>query len=270
MRDFYATRPQPLDQADGLRRMFTAPRRRCLAVVGNPHVAFGGVLIERLTTALAAWRRHTLVVDAADRSPAAPELSWLDLAACVEPLSPDVCYLPARGLPSRHIDTRGSAARVLEVLGDAAPQADTLVLHANALDLSRIFARRHVRPVVMMADMANSVTDAYASLKLLATRNGVLGFDVMIAADPYGDRASRIVRQLADCAEKFLGVTMHAWARVDPACDSREAPDDDLLRLVGDLLAADDEIPADALRGPVANPFLPEQPTGLAVQPVRN
>ena len=34
-----------LDQAHGLRRMFAAQRQRHIALVHNPHVAFGGLAI---------------------------------------------------------------------------------------------------------------------------------------------------------------------------------------------------------------------------------
>lgn len=55
MRDFYATSASmPLDQADGLRRLFAGARGRCLVpLVSNPHVPFSGAAIERLTAALA-------------------------------------------------------------------------------------------------------------------------------------------------------------------------------------------------------------------------
>ncbi len=41
-----------------------------MPVVSNPHMAFGGVLLERLCTALAEHGLHTLVVDAVASAPA--------------------------------------------------------------------------------------------------------------------------------------------------------------------------------------------------------
>ena len=53
MRDFYATSgPMPLDQADGLRRLFGGRRRSVLALVSNPHVAFGGLAMDRIAALL--------------------------------------------------------------------------------------------------------------------------------------------------------------------------------------------------------------------------
>jgi flagellar biosynthesis protein FlhG len=49
MHDFYASsRPAPLDQADGLRRMFAGRRRSVLPLVANPYAPFSGVVLDRL------------------------------------------------------------------------------------------------------------------------------------------------------------------------------------------------------------------------------
>ena len=53
MHDFYAhSRPMPLDQADGLRRMFAGRQQRVLALVANPYVAFSGVVLDRLVAGI--------------------------------------------------------------------------------------------------------------------------------------------------------------------------------------------------------------------------
>ena len=94
------------DQADGLRRLFAHSRVCVVPVVSNPHVAFGGVMLERLCTAFAEHGKHTLVVDAAERANQHAEMALLDLAECIEPLSPQVSYLAARGLALRFVDAR--------------------------------------------------------------------------------------------------------------------------------------------------------------------
>lgn len=235
--DPVTTRPTPLDQADGLRRLFATSRASFVALVANPRVPIDGVLIERLGTALTALGRRVLIVDAAATSPPAPELAWLDLAACIEPLTPALAYLPARGLPARHVDTRGCSGALLDALAEAAPQADAIVLHAGASDLGRLFMQRAPRPVLMAADTPASVTEAYAGLKLLALRHGWLSFDLLLAAAPGSPRRARIARQLADCADRFVGAVLHDWAAVDPTADAGEPPDTHLLRLADALLA---------------------------------
>lgn len=243
MRDFYAsTAAMPLDQADGLRRLFAAARRRCLVpLVSNPHAAFSGAVIERLTAAFAAAGRHTLVVDAADSAPLPDALARVDLASAIEPLGAEVCYLAARGLPLDYVDTRGSASALLDALTDAAPQADVLLLHASASDLARVFQRRAARPLVIAADHPESVKHAYASVKLLAQRCTLMTFDLLLAAAPRSPRLAHIAQSLAGTADGFLGSLMQGWAVVDPAADPSARPGAQLQRLVRGQLALADE-----------------------------
>jgi hypothetical protein len=118
----------PPDQAHGLRRMFAQAGVRLVPVVANPHMAFGGVLLERLCSALAGEGARTLVVDASDGAPAPGELAVMGLAECIESLSPDVSYLAARTLPLRYVDTHGSTAPFLQAVADAAPQCDIVLV----------------------------------------------------------------------------------------------------------------------------------------------
>ena len=95
------TSRSPADQADGLRRLFTAPRQRIVPLVANPMVENSGVVLERMATALAGLGANTLLVDAADTSPDAHEMADIDLAACVEPLGDKVHYLADAGQQPR-------------------------------------------------------------------------------------------------------------------------------------------------------------------------
>lgn len=246
MQDFYApTGPAPLDQADGLRRLFGGRRRRVIALASNPFVAFGGVVLERLTSACAEQGCRTLVVDAAESSPVPRDMARLDLAACIEPLSPQVSYLAARGLPLAHVDTRGSAERFLDALAEAAPETEVLLLHATGGDLARMFQRRAVRPLLLAADHPDSIKHAYASCKLLAQRCRAMTFDLLLAAPPGSPRLEAIAQSMAGCADSFLGVLMRAWACVDPASEVHDPIPAPLQRLVAAQLALDDEGHAD-------------------------
>src|SRR5689334_6082406 len=125
MRDFYATSQRmPLDQADGLRRLFAGRRCQLLALAANPHVAFSGIVLDRVAAVLAGSGRQVLVVDAASSSPLPNEMAGVDLGACIERIAPRVSYLPARGLPLTYVDTRGSAAGFINAVQQAAPQAE--------------------------------------------------------------------------------------------------------------------------------------------------
>jgi len=229
--------------ADGLRRLFAGRGCRVLALAANPHVAFGGLVLDRVAAVLAALGREVLVVDAADSSPAAHELARLDLAACIERVAPRVAYLPARGLPLAHVDTRGSSAAFIDALQAAAPDAEVLLLHADAADLARLLKRRAVRPLLLGADHPESIKHAYASCKLLVQRCQLMSYDLLLAASPLSPRAADIAASLGSCAEGFLGAALRDWALIDPAGDPAEATDEALARLLGAQLEID-ETPA--------------------------
>lgn len=240
----------PLDQAHGLRCLFTGAQVRFVPLLSNPHVAFGGVLIDQLLTTLAGLGRHTLLVDAAERSQQPQELASVDLAQAVEPLAPRVSYLAARGLPLRHLNSQGSMASFLDALAQAAPQADVVLVHASATDLARVFMRRAARPIVLACDHPVAVTHAYAGIKLLVQRAGLRVHGLVLGASADSPRAERIARHLSDCADLFLAAVVHGWARIDPSTAAGEPPSVALHQLVRDSLIDDasDELDDDAPR----------------------
>jgi flagellar biosynthesis protein FlhG len=226
------------DQAAGLRRLFGSTRQHVIALAHNEHVAQTSLVIDRLCGAAAGLGLHTLVVDAADSAPAPHEMALIDLPSCIEPLSEDMSYLAARGLPIRHVDTQGRCGGFLDAVARAAPQADLLLVHAGTVDLARLFAGRRLRPLVMGADTPRAMTEAYAALKRLAQRPGWLAHDVLIVADPQGPRTERLGESLAECAERFLGAAIHDCVVIDPHADAL-APDPRLVQLLRAQLAQD-------------------------------
>ncbi len=232
--------PSPLDQAHGLRALFAHAQVRFVPVVSNPHVAFGGMMLERLCTAFAGHGAKVLVVDASERASDPSEMALLDLAACVETLSPRVSYLAARGLPLRYVDTTGSTRPFLQAAAESAPGSQIVIVHAAASELCRLFARRSVDsddsvacPLLLAADHPASVTHAYAAMKLLARRAGLLVHDLALGIADNSPRAERIAMQIAICADDFLGAVLRDWIRVDPATDACEAPSAALRRWAG-------------------------------------
>jgi len=224
------------DQADGLRRLFAHARVRYVPIVSNPHVAFGGVMLERLTAAFGEHGRHTLVVDAGERAPLHAEMATMELAECIETLSSQVSYLAARGLPIRFVDTHGSTASFLQACADAAPHADVVLVHAPATDLTRLFARSEVRPLLLADDRPVSVTHAYAAMKLLTQRAGLVVHDLLLAAAATSPRAERIAMQIATCADDFLGAVLRDWVQIDPATDATDPPTAALRRWARETL----------------------------------
>ena len=261
MHDFYAhSRPVPLDQADGLRRMFAGRQHRVLPLVANPYVPFSGVVLDRLSAVLSCGLStelsnvlpavlpavlpfpgcQVLVVDASSASPPPHEMAALDLSAGIEGVSPRVAYLPAGGLPMAYVDTRGSAGGFIDAVQRAAPQAELILLHADAPDLARIFKRRAARPLLIGSDHPDSIKHAYAGAKLLAQRCTLLSFDLLLAAAPQSPRAASIAQSLAGCIETFLGGVLCHTALIDPAGDPAAPPDTTLAALLAAQLALDE------------------------------
>jgi hypothetical protein len=241
MSDFYATSPPaPLDQAHGLRRLFAGAQQRLLPLAANPHVAFGGVVLDRLAAVLAASGRQVLVVDAGSGAPQPHELARLDLAVCIERIAPRVGYLPARGLPLAYVDTRGSAGSFIDALQTAAPWADVILLHADSHELARVLVRRSARVLLLGADHPESIKHAYASAKLLVQRCVLMSYDLLLAASPNSPRLAGIASSLAHCADSFLGALVHHCAVIDPAGDSSAPPDDNLEGLLAEQLTLDE------------------------------
>jgi hypothetical protein len=233
--------PPHADQADGLRRLFAhggAGAQRFIGVAANAEVAFSGLALERLAAACRSGvrpERRVLVVDCASPTALPKEMAQVDLAACIEPISPRLSYLAARGLPLRHVDARGACENFLQAVADALPEVGVVIVHAEAVELGRCFARREVRPLLLAADHPGSVTSAYANMKMLSARHGLMTFDLLLVAAAGSPRTPHIAEQLALTADRFAGTVLHDWAAIDPVVTE---PGPDLVRLALAQLAA--------------------------------
>jgi flagellar biosynthesis protein FlhG len=222
--------PAVPDQADGLRRLFAHAAPHCMALVANPHVAWSGLALEALARAGQALGRQVLLVDAADTSPPAPEAAAIGLEGCIDRLPGGALYLAARGLPRRVVDTRGSAAQLLDDLVTACPSAELVIVHAEASDLPRLFKGRPLRPLLLAADAVDSVTHAYAGWKLVAQRCGWLTADLMLLASASSPRRDAIARSLGGTADRYFGGLLVGTAFLDPTqAPGTPGPDTDAL-----------------------------------------
>lgn len=217
---------------------------RFVPVVSNPHLLFGGVVLERLCSAWAEAGLRTLVVDAGERAGEPRELVEFDLREGMEQLSTHVMYLAARGLPVRHVDARGSSAAFLSALAQAAPDVDVILVHASASDLARMFgqaARREgaqrLRPLVLTDVQPDAITHAYAAIKVLAQRANLLAHDLIVCATGRAAGVPAIAQRLAQCADGFLGAVQHQWLALDPFQSAAAAPDQQLCQMARELAA---------------------------------
>ncbi|MFL6697772.1 MAG: hypothetical protein ACJ8GJ_11435 [Vitreoscilla sp.] len=240
--------PPPTDQADGLRRMFAASQAVIVPVVANPHVEHHGAVLARLASVFAEQGLNTLVVDAADTAPEPGELAFIDLGACVEPLSPQLAYLAARGLPMQHVDTHGSCASFIPRMMNVVYDVDVVVIHTEARILARMLGERQLRPVLLASGAGESLTHAYAALKLLVQRLGLMSFDLVTpTVKGRGPTPAQITSRVSDCADRFLGAAMHDSAAIDPDIAFGVGSGPDLMRLAAaQLRASEPSLPAAA------------------------
>jgi flagellar biosynthesis protein FlhG len=231
----------PLDQAHGLRRLFASRTVHVVPLISNPHVLFGGVVMERLCAAWAEMGLRSLVVDAGERAHAPHELADLDLSDAIESLSSHVKYLAARDLPARYVDAQGSSASLLQALVDSSPGTDVVLVHAPATDWIRMVAQPlrsglapRLSPLVLADEQAAAVTHAYSSIKLMAQRAGLMAHDLIVLCDEAGERAQRVAHSVATCADRFLHAVQRTWIALDPA----QAAQDDPTPAVRDLARA--------------------------------
>jgi flagellar biosynthesis protein FlhG len=220
--------------------MFPNRVLRFLPVVSNPQVIFGGVVLERLCAAYAGFGLKTLVVDAGERARAPSELANFDLSEDIESLSDDVSYLPARGLPLRHVDAQGSSATLINVLADVAPQVDVVILHAPASELVRVLAKpakgHNLRPLIFTDENPAGLTQAYTAVKIMAQRAQWMAHDLIVCSGPGSKMSEQVARRLAHCADTFLGAAQRDWVVINPLEPAVQDPSDAFMRLAADLL----------------------------------
>lgn len=231
---------QPVDQAHGLRQMFPTRVLRFVPVVSNPQMMFGGVILERLCAAYAGFGLNVLVVDAGERARPPSELAAFDLSEGIEPLSSHIHYLAAKGLPLRHVDAQGSSSTLIDLLADAAPQMDVILLHASASELVRVLARRargvNLRPLLFTDEQPAGLTHAYGAVKTMVQRAQWMAYNLLVCAGPTSTMSAEIARRLGECADNFLGAAQRDWQQINPMEPATQDPSPAFLDMAADLL----------------------------------
>lgn len=231
---------RPADQAHGLRQLFVTRVLRFIPVVANSASGSGGLVLEHLCAVYAECGLNILVVDASEQARTPSELVDFDLSEGIQALSRQVSYMPARGLPLRYADTRGSCTQLLDALADASPRSDVVIVHARASELVRLFGDRTrgnpVRPLVYTNDLAEGLTEAYAALKVLSQRGGWMSYDLLVCAVADSTQAAPVVERLAQCADDFLGVAQRSAQRLDPETAADGEPHPRFMELAAGLL----------------------------------
>lgn len=213
-------RTQTVDQADGLRRLFSARSVRFIPVVANPFVADQAALTGRLCAALEDLRLYTLLVDAsgAGTGPSwhRPEGGWHGLASRVEVLTDRIARL---AVPEWAVSATPEA---LQALTEVAPLSQAVLVQGSATVLAALFGLSgrvlsRPRPIVVCDAREESVKHAYGELKTLVRRADWRGYNVLMSADEGAPAAWHVPGRLAQCAERFLGGVMHDCVSMAPS-----------------------------------------------------
>jgi hypothetical protein len=204
---------------------------RWLPVVANNQVWCMDELNESLATACVALGSRPLLVDGASSSPAAPASAALDLASGIRVLSRGIHYLPAGGLLHRYVDAQGSAGRFLDELLRAAPDVDTILVHADASDMARLFRHRPHVPLLLTVDEPESLKEAYTNWKWLNLRCAWSQARLLVAKTS-AERGEQMARTLSSCAAQFMDATLLDHAVVGSDAPDLSAPNEALLSLV--------------------------------------
>jgi flagellar biosynthesis protein FlhG len=101
-----------------------------------------------------------------------------------------------------------------------------------------MLGQRELRPVLLASGAGESVTHAYAALKLLSQRLGLMSFDLVLPTQrARGPSTKQIADRVSECADRFLGAAMHDSATIDPDLPFGEASGPDLMRLAAAQLS---------------------------------
>lgn len=214
------------DQADGLRRMFSAGRRRVI------HVAAGCAGVGRTTTAvnlgvaLASTGRDTLLIDCIDHGASGRALAYLGLEPrCAADSASIVSSIVAgpEGLSVLPLDTASLADNepgARAALLDYTASLDfVLVSSRSTLPLDLLPTDSEQRDVVVvLSRAAASITEAYALVKRLSATGIRRRLQVLVNRVASDVEAALIFRNMADVAQGYLDVQLELLGHV-PADD---------------------------------------------------
>lgn len=210
-----------VDQASGLRRLFTPAAPRWLPIVASGEGVGHSTVVAWLAVALADAGVRVLVIDGArgrvarmlgdDRPAVRRANGLLELLAgergfdevavsggegwAVLPAGEDLAELIAGGY---------DVAALEEALAATSADFDLVLILAEAATLGPLFAGREARALVLATPTAEAVTAAYSAMKALAVEHGFAAFHLAINRSASPEEAERVGERLRGCAERFL------------------------------------------------------------------
>ena len=207
-----------MDQAHGLRRLFAQQTLHFMPVVSNPYVKRSAVLLDKLCQGLTGQGMHVLVVDATPH-PSLRGVNLLDvmrrdlnLGQWVDELDSHVSVLTVGSSFEDLASRTDMRQRLFEFLRESAPTADLILFHADALATSRVFAEQAVRPLVLSTDDPASITEVYASIKLLVQCGHLHKHSMVLDLLGKIRGLPNCAVRLGKCVQDFLGAQLHLAA----------------------------------------------------------
>jgi flagellar biosynthesis protein FlhG len=213
------------DQADGLRRLHDQHPVKVIAVTGGK----GGVgktnVCANLAVALSMLGRRVMLMDA-DLGLAnvdvlfglQPHFNLADVVRGERSLQDVIVTGPAgvmvvpgaSGLSDMADLTPAHHAGIIHAFSDVTENLDILMVDtaAGIADGVLRFAEAAHEVVVMVCDEPTSITDAYASIKVLSSERGVTRFRIVTNMTRQGGDGSNLFDKLLRVTDRFLDVSL--------------------------------------------------------------
>lgn len=214
------------DQADGLRRLQKQKPIKVIAVTGGK----GGIgktsICANLAVAMSMLGRRVLLLDG-DLGLAnidvmfglQPNLTLADvlssdaaLADVVIPGPEGISVIPgASGLSEMANLSPAHHVGIVNAFSGLTADFDTLLVDtaAGISDGVLRFAEAAQEVLIVVCDESTSITDAYATMKLLSTERGVSRFHIVTNMTRAGGDGSRLFQKMLRVTDRFLDVTLN-------------------------------------------------------------
>ncbi|MFZ4698836.1 MAG: MinD/ParA family ATP-binding protein [Candidatus Methylumidiphilus sp.] len=216
------------DQAEGLRRLFSAPKPRVITLLSSVPDADKDRLLVNLSVAVERAGSEVLLVDArlastgiATRVGNQAGLSLVEAVrgnlALEEAVSriPQGCQLMTLAR-KREILNEANPAELALAFASVTRNSRFILIDGEIAAKGRPFpldAMEHGEVVLQLCSGQESVKSAYALLKRLNARLGRRPFSILVTGSNERE-AGIIFRNLADAANRYLAISLNCWGWV--------------------------------------------------------
>lgn len=233
-----------MDQASGLRRLFSREQIRFVPVVAHPYVARSSVLMDQLCEAVRSLNLSALAVDASRTAGGNvyPPRNRSRLAS--ERLAPGLGYLDIEVVDTQPAGPRlqQPAQAFLHEVAETMPDADVVLVHGAPPDLVRLFNRHgngtHApRFVLLCGNDAPDDPSSYTTLKRFVARGSVAAHKLMAGALQRTRAGVITAIRMVRSAQHVLRWLQHHAGQAAPMHPDGDAGLPVMYRLTEDLLS---------------------------------